>query len=119
MRVAFAAIAAAVVASLAAAAPPTGGFRGIVFKGPIRPVCSIDEPCDAPTSVTLLFSRAGRTTAARSASDGRYRALLAAGIYTVTTKERIGIRRNIWPHYVKARSGHVDRLDFFIDTGIR
>ena len=120
MRITLAVIAAAVLASLAAAAPPpTGGFRGLVFKGPIRPVCTSDEACDAPASVTLLFSRAGRTTAARSASDGRYRVLLPAGIYTVTTKEKIGIQRNIRPRNVKVRSGHVDQLDFFIDTGIR
>ena len=122
MRVALAigAVAVAALTSLAAAAsPPTGGFYGLVFKGPIRPLCTIDEPCDAPASVTLLFSRAGRTTAARSASDGRYRVLLPVGIYTVTTKEKIGIQRNIRPRNVKVRSGHVDQLDFFIDTGIR
>ena len=103
----------------AAASPTTGGFHGTVLKGPIRPVCSAGEPCDAPAAVTLLFSRSGRTTATRSRADGRYRVLLPAGIYTVTTKERIGIDRNIRPHRVKARAGHVDRLDFFIDTGIR
>jgi hypothetical protein len=52
-------------------------------------------------------------------SNGRYRALLTPGIYRVSTLERIGIDRNIRPRNVKVRRGHVDRLDFFIDTGIR
>jgi hypothetical protein len=45
--------------------------------------------------------------------------VLSPGLYTVATLERIGIGRNITPHAVHVRRGHVDRLDFSIDTGIR
>ncbi len=110
--------------ALAALAPPAGavtpsGLRGVVYKGPVRPVCSTDEPCDAPASVTLVFTRNGCTVRVRSAANGSYRALLAPGIYAVTTLERIGIGRNVTPRNVRVRRGHVDRLDFHIDTGIR
>jgi hypothetical protein len=109
----------AIASATSASATVVSGLQGVVYKGPIRPVCSVEEPCDAPTHVTLIFTRYGKSVRVPSAANGRYRALLVPGIYRVTTLERIGISRNIRPQNVKVRRGHVDRLDFFIDTGIR
>ena len=95
------------------------GLQGTVTKGPTTPVCRQGQPCTAPAQVTLLFQRAGRTTRVRSTTTGRYRAILAPGYYTVRTAERIGITPNIRPQRVHVRAGHVDRLNFSIDTGIR
>ena len=107
------------MAVLLAAVALVSGVQGLVTKGPIAPVCRQGEPCTAPVRATLLFHRAGRTFRTRSGPDGRYRILLAPGYYMVTTLERIGIDRNIRPRTIHVRSGHVDRLDFAIDTGIR
>lgn len=96
-----------------------GGLHGVVHVGPIRPVCTANEPCDRPAQVTIVFTRRGVGKRVRSDGDGRYRIALAPGIYAVSTVERIGIRPNITPRLVKVRPGHVDRLDFSIDTGIR
>jgi hypothetical protein len=96
-----------------------GGFHGTVTKGPTMPVCREGESCSAPAQVTLLFRRAGHTYRTRSAANGSYRIKLPAGYYTVTTVERIGITRNIRPGAVHVRLGHVDKLNFSIDTGIR
>ena len=104
---------------LAAIAILVGGLHGTVTKGPTTPVCRQGQPCTAPAQVTLLFRRNGHTTRARSDPAGRYRVLLAPGIYAVSTAERIGIAVNIRPRLVHVRAGHVDRLDFSIDTGIR
>jgi hypothetical protein len=104
---------------LAALAILVSGLHGTVTKGPTTPVCREGVPCSAPAQVTLLFQRAGRTTRVRSTAAGRYRAILTPGYYTVRTVERIGIRPNIRPQRVHVRAGHVDRLDFSIDTGIR
>lgn len=112
-------LAGAVASATGAGTTVTSGLQGVVYKGPVRPVCSVDEPCDAPARVTLVFTRYARSVRVRSAGNGRYRALLAPGIYRVSTVERIGIGRNIRPANVKVRRGHIDRLDFFIDTGIR
>jgi hypothetical protein len=95
------------------------GLYGVVLKGPVKPVCRADQPCDVPAQVTLVFSRAGRITRTRSARDGRYRAGLEPGIYAVRTVERIGIGRGLSPRRVHVRAGHWDRLVFHIDTGIR
>jgi hypothetical protein len=95
------------------------GLHGTVTKGPTTPVCRTDRPCSAPAQVTLLFRRAGRVHRVRSTPTGAYRIALPAGYYTVTTAERIGITRNIRPARVHVRRGHVDTIDFQIDTGIR
>ena len=51
--------------------------------------------------------------------SGRYRVALAPGFYTVTTGRMPSVGRPITPHAVHVRSGHWDRIDFFVDTGIR
>ena len=114
------AIAAAALAAAAPAAAPTSGLYGVVKRGPIYPVCRAGQPCDAPAQVTLIFSRGTRNVArARSRAGGRYRIALSPGFYAVRTLERIGIARNIRPQAVHVRLGHFNRIDFFIDTGIR
>jgi hypothetical protein len=101
------------------------GLHGTVTKGPTTPVCRVGQPCTAPAQVTLLFRRttatgaSGRPFRARSTADGRYRIVLAPGYYTVSTVERIGITPNIRPRSVHVRAGHLDLLDFSIDTGLR
>src|SRR5206468_744179 len=115
-----AALAAALLAPGAIASLPRSGLFGIVTKGPTVPVCREGETCDAPVQVTLVFARAGRDVArVRSSAAGHYRIALRAGYYAVRTLERIGITRAIRPRNVHVRSGHFDRLDFSIDTGIR
>ena len=115
-------------AGLALAAPAGSttatGLYGIVRMGPTKPVCRVGEPCDAPARVTLRFTRTTAATATqfypvRTKATGAYRIALPAGYYTVTTKEKVGVDRNIRPRVVHVRTGHWDKLNFFIDTGIR
>jgi hypothetical protein len=83
------------------------------------PVCRVDFPCDAPAQVTLVFTRAGTIVGrARSDAAGHYRVAITAGYYTVTTQPRVGFGV-MRPANVHVRAGHFDRLNFFIDTGIR
>ena len=104
---------------LATLAILASGLHGTVMKGPTTPVCRAGEPCSGPAQVTLIVRRAGRVYRARSSAAGLYRIALPAGYYTVTTAERIGIVRNIRPARVHVRPGHLDAIDFLIDTGIR
>jgi hypothetical protein len=112
---------AAVLASAAASASPSGLY-GTVRAGPTQPVCVADEPCDKAVRVKLVFSRlatgeeAART---RSTAAGRFRLRLPAGYYKVRTVERIGIDRNIEPRRVRVRADRFSRIVFRIDTGIR
>jgi len=107
------------VAVLLAAVAFVSGFQGIVTKGPVVPVCRAGTPCDAPVQVTLLFHRPGHTYRTRSGRDGRYRIVLAPGIYTVTTVGRIGVDRNITLRADHVRRDRVDALDFSLDTRTR
>lgn len=112
----------ALVLSSQAGSTAGNGLYGVVTKGPIRPVCEVGQPCDAPARVTLVFSHlaSGREVArTRTALDGRYRQALPPGYYSVRAVERIGIGRNFSPRRVHVRAGHWDRLAFHIDTGIR
>ena len=113
-------VAALTASGAAAPTTPRSGLYGVVKKGPVRPVCTVDEPCDVPVKITLVFSRTGRVPVrARSQASGRYRTALAPGIYSVRSVERIGLAKFPFPHRVKVRRGHWDKIDFFFDTGIR
>lgn len=123
MRVAALSLVALVFGSgLAGAATPVGvksGLRGVVMRGPIRPVC--DDPCDAPASdVVLRFSRAGVVVArATTGSAGGYRVKLRAGRYLVTTSSAPRVGTGVTPSVVRVPKGRVARVDFHIDTGIQ
>jgi hypothetical protein len=116
------ALLAAALGGTAAGAPVRSGLTGIVMRGPITPVCRVDVPCDAPAAgFALAFARAGTAHPVRTTTDanGRYRVALPAGIYTVSGAVPAGVGRGISPARVHVRAGHVDRIDFSVDTGIR
>ena len=106
---------------ISAAAPAAGlrsGLHGVVRRGPTAPVCEVGQPCSAPVKTTLVFTRAGRRIRVATHVDGSYRALLGPGIYAVATSPRIGFGV-LRPARVRVRIGHIDRIDFYADTGIR
>jgi hypothetical protein len=107
-------------ASPAAAAGLASGLRGIVMRGPTKPVCSETEPCEEPAAgVVLRFSRLGRVVAgARTNAGGAYRVRLRPGRYTVTTPQR-RVGAGLTPRVVRVPVGRVARVDFHLDTGIQ
>jgi hypothetical protein len=124
MRAVALTVAALALASvLAAAAPPTpipSGLRGEVTRGPTKPVCRDDEPCEAPAvGVVLRFSRDGEVVArARTGAGGTYTLRLRPGVYAVNTGQtRIGT--TLTPRRVRVPVARVARVDFYIDTGIQ
>ena len=124
MRV-LAALAAVVAVSSAGAATSSSGLRGIVMRGPIAPVCAVDQPCDAPAKdVTLVFSRNGEVVRRTTTNDkGRYRVALAPGLYSVRLgKAQRQVQRiggGLQPTRVRVLADRFRRVDFTIDTGIR
>jgi hypothetical protein len=108
----------AVVASASGAAPRSGLY-GTVMRGPITPVCRIGVPCDAPApKVILTFSRASLVRKTQTDQQGAYRIGLPPGIYSVGTNSR-PFGQTPRPARVHVRAGHVDKVVFTIDTGIR
>ena len=101
------------------AAPPSG-LRGTVVLDPSRPVCIEGKPCSAPApGVVLRFGRTDRVVARTTTrADGTYRIALPPGRYVVSLRPGGG-PRSILPRVVRVIAGHVTRIDFTIDTGIR
>ena len=54
-----------------AASGATGsGLRGVVTRGPIMPVCMVDQPCDEPAAnVRLVFVQSGAVVARARTSE--------------------------------------------------
>ena len=99
---------------------PTSGLKGRVMRGPITPVCRINEPCDEPArGVRLLFYRSGKLAARATTNQrGWYRIALRAGTYTLRTNRRVPENRTS-PSRVTVPRDRFKRVDLFIDTGIR
>jgi hypothetical protein len=98
----------------------TSGLRGVVMRGPIKPVCDESDPCEEPAAgIVLRFKRDGVIVArVRTGSAGGYRVKLRPGRYGVTTPtRRPGI--GLTPAVVRVPKGRVARVDFHLDTGIQ
>lgn len=101
-------------------ATPTTGLYGTVHRGPITPVCRVDEPCDEPANVTLVFTRLGRTVARiHTRPDGSYRIRLRPGRYSVRTTSTSVFERRPDPATATVPRVGYRRINFFVDTGIR
>jgi len=91
-------------------------LHGVVRIGPTTPVCRVGVPCDKPAAgVMLRFTRAGTTVTAKTDSQGRYRAVLSPGSWTIRASRGMSIRPAA---FVVPRVQTASR-NFTIDTGIR
>jgi hypothetical protein len=62
----------------------TTGLTGTVLRGPIMPVCTIADPCEAPFSAAFTVQRNGNRVAQfQSDAEGQFTVMLAAGAYQV------------------------------------
>ncbi len=98
----------------------TAGLRGVVMRGPTKPVCAESEPCEEPAAgIVLQFSRGGRVVArVKTGAAGRYSLRLLPGTYAVTTPQhRVG--SGVTPRSVRVPVGRIARVDFHVDTGIQ
>jgi hypothetical protein len=122
--VALTVVALAFGSGLAGAATPTvvtSGLRGVVMRGPIKPVCDESDPCEEPAAgVVLRFERANvPVVRVRTGSAGGYRVKLRPGRYAVTTPSRPRVGTGLTPRFVRVPTGRVARVDFHLDTGLQ
>lgn len=124
MRVAAVTLAALVFGStIAGAATPTrlaSGLRGVVMRGPTKPVCDDAQPCEEPAAGVVLRFKKGDRLVARvtTGSAGGYRVKLRPGRYAVMTPNRRP-GTGLTPRVVRVPTGRVARIDFHLDTGIQ
>ena len=65
-------------------APSDTGLAGMVVRGPVRPVCEVAVPCDAPFSAGFTVQQGSRVVASfRSDSQGHFESRLPPGKYMV------------------------------------
>ena len=98
-------------------APRSGtGIAGNVRRGPIRPVCTVELPCDGPAPGVAVVVSQGATAVARTATDaqGHFVVQVPAGLYTVTA-----LALHVTPVELRVRDGSFARVTFSVDTGIR
>jgi hypothetical protein len=115
-------VTAAATLSAGAASGATGsGLHGLVTRGPVMPVCMVDQPCDEPAAnVQLVFLRNGMVISrVRTSKAGRYRITLRPGRYAVRLPGKPALGRIVKPQTAMVLRGRYTRVDFSIDTGIR
>ena len=77
-------------------------------------------PCLRPAAGVVVAFRRAEVVRARvtTARDGSYHVLLAPGTYAVRVTDRLGVRRPK-PAAVTVSAGHMKRVSFYLDSGIR
>lgn len=122
MRVVLALALAALALAVPAGAVSSSGVRGLVLRGPTKPVCEEGATCTAPAvHLALVFSRSGRVVA-RAVTDrsGRFSLALAPGSYVVRTARPAGFAgKGLQPRSVSVPGARWIAVRFALDTGIR
>jgi len=97
------------------------GLEGVVLRGPIQPVCMVDQPCDAPFSAAFVVSQGDREIARfRSDSAGHFRVALPPGGYSVVPEDSAPLMfPHLQRHEVEVGSEGYTTVTLSFDTGIR
>ena len=94
---------------------------GTILRGPLQPVCQVDQPCDGPLVADFVVARNGRRILTfRTDAAGRFTIALAPGSYQVIPSVDapiIGAGTVSQPLTVMAPETRGVTLQF--DTGIR
>lgn len=112
---------AALVPPATADATVASGLRGVVMRGPVKPICEDGNSCDRPAAgLLLVFKHDGRTAARTTTrADGTYSVRLRAGRYGVSPVPAPRIGTGLTPRWVRVPTGRVARIDFHLDTGLQ
>ena len=103
------------------AAPSDTGLVGTVTRGPIRPVCQVDLPCDEPFGASFRVQQGSRVVASfRSDAQGHFESRLLPGIYLVVPgSDAPIISPTVQSKQVEVGSNGLTTVLLQFDTGIR
>jgi hypothetical protein len=121
VRILFAVLAVSAVAAATAGAASRGTIAVVATRGPVTPVCAIEVPCDGPAAGVRLVVRHSGTVVGRAITneDGRARLAFLPGRYLVTASYGESVQPRVESASIQVRAGHITRLHFAFDTGIR
>lgn len=97
----------------------TTGLQGVVLRGPIQPVCRVDEPCnDEPFAATFRLEPGSKTFS--SDPEGKFLVYLKPGLYTlIPGKDAPIISPESQSKEVEVLAGQLTSVTLNFDTGIR
>jgi hypothetical protein len=105
---------------------PTGegstptGLEGTAYRSPTRPVCQVDNPCNAPFSASFEVRQGERVVARfQSDSDGNFLVHLPPGTYTVVPDASAPLLARSQVHEVTVGPSGLTHVELDFDTGIR
>jgi hypothetical protein len=103
--------------------PPSSGIEGLVTIGPVCPVERVDTPCpDKPYQATIVVKdgQGGEAARVQSGKDGRFRAALAPGAYTLAPQSSSQGSYPFAPEQqVEVQAGVFTTVSVQFDSGIR
>jgi hypothetical protein len=107
--------------AMTASLVPPSGIRGQVVRGPITPVCTVNQPCYAPFAATFFVEQGRRTVLTfHTDSTGRFLVHLAPGSYTIVPSPDAPIPfAASQAKTVQVDPGIVSTAQLTFDTGIR
>ena len=98
----------------------SSGVGGVLYRGPVTPVCREGVPCDAPAvGVTLVFTRASQAFRVRTGKGGRFSLALKPGLYSVRIAPAPRVGSGLTPRAVRVPVGGWAKMRLTVDTGIR
>ena len=97
------------------------GLEGVARRGPIQPVCRVDQPCDAPFSARFQVRQGERLVATfQSDSAGRFRTYLKPGTYLVAPDASAPVLSPLSQTRAVTVGAHgLTHVELDFDTGIR
>jgi hypothetical protein len=102
-------------------APTATGLAGTVLRGPIAPVCTLNQPCDAPFKAGFTVQRGATLVAAfQSDEQGHFEVRLAPGTYIIVpdADAPIILPKSQTKEAAVGQNG-LTIVDLRFDTGIR
>ena len=99
----------------------TTGLTGTVHRGPVTPVCQVNEPCDAPFAATFEVRQEGRRVATfASDAEGRFTVALAPGAYLIVPAANAPLMNpSAQAKAVEVGREGLTSVQLSFDTGIR
>lgn len=96
------------------------GLEGTAYRGPIRPVCRVENPCNAPFSATFEVRQGERVVASfQSDAAGHFLVHLDPGTYSVVPDASAPLLARSQVHEVTVEPSGLTHVVWEFDTGIR
>jgi hypothetical protein len=97
------------------------GLEGVARRGPIQPICRVDQSCDAPFSARFEVRQGERLVATfQSDSAGRFRTYLTPGTYLVAPDASAPVLSPLSQTRSVTVGAHgLTHVELDFDTGIR